>query len=162
MADTMDSVENAQDNPGVIAPPPLLYAGALVAGILLNLVFPVKFVPRWVGLIAGGLCILASNAFGPLAFREMRRAKTHVNPNRPVTSIVTSGPFRYTRNPIYVSFTLIYLGITLLANALWAMLLLPVVLIVMNFGVIEREERYLERKFGEQYMRYKQSVRRWI
>ena len=76
--------------------------------------------------------------------------------------MVTQGPFRYTRNPAYLSMTIIYTGISSLVNALWAILLLPVALLVIQRGVIEREERYLERKFGEEYIRYKAQVRRWI
>jgi len=76
--------------------------------------------------------------------------------------MVTEGPFHYSRNPAYLSMTMIYTGIASLANALWALLLLPVALLVMQRGVIEREERYLERKFGEEYLRYKAQVRRWV
>jgi protein-S-isoprenylcysteine O-methyltransferase Ste14 len=72
------------------------------------------------------------------------------------------GPFRHTRNPGYLSLTMIYAGLASLANALWAILLLPAALLVIQRGVIEREERYLERRFGEEYLRYKARVRRWI
>jgi protein-S-isoprenylcysteine O-methyltransferase Ste14 len=90
------------------------------------------------------------------------RAGTPTNPYKPSSGIVTEGPFRYTRNPAYLSMTTIYAGIAALARASWAFLLLPVALGVIRRGVIEREERYLERKFGEEYLRYKASVRRWI
>jgi protein-S-isoprenylcysteine O-methyltransferase Ste14 len=79
-----------------------------------------------------------------------------------VSNLVTDGPFRYTRNPAYLSMAMIYAGISSLANALWAMLLLPATLLVIQRGVIEREERYLERKFGDEYLRYKAGVRRWV
>ena len=92
----------------------------------------------------------------------MRHAGTLANPYKPVSRMVTDGPFRYTRNPAYLSMTMVYTGIASLANALWASLLLPVALLVIQRGVIEREERYLERKFGEEYLRYKAQVRRWI
>ena len=92
----------------------------------------------------------------------MRDAGTPANPYKPVSNVVTEGPFRYTRNPAYLSMAMIYTGIAALANALWAMLLLPGALLVIQRGVIEREERYLERKFGEEYLRYKARVRRWI
>jgi protein-S-isoprenylcysteine O-methyltransferase Ste14 len=92
----------------------------------------------------------------------MQNAHTNVNPTRPVTAIVTEGPFRFTRNPLYLGFTLFYTGVTLLVNSLWMVLLLPFVLFLMTFSVIEREERYLERKFGEQYLAYKRRVRRWL
>jgi protein-S-isoprenylcysteine O-methyltransferase Ste14 len=92
----------------------------------------------------------------------MRQADTPTNPYKPVEHIATEGPFRYTRNPGYLALAMIYTGIASFANALWAILLLPGALLVIQRGVIEREERYLERKFGEEYLRYKARVRRWI
>ena|SRR2546425_7495264 len=151
-----------QDNPGVIAPPPLIYAGTLAVGLLLNRAFPVKFLPRPIALILGIPCIMTAILLTWSAFQEMRRAHTNVNPRQPATALVTEGPFRYTRNPLYTSLTLMYTGIALIANALWALLLLPVTLLIINRTVIDREEQYLERKFGEQYLNYKARVRRWI
>ena len=92
----------------------------------------------------------------------MRRAGTSVNPTEPTTVLVMDGPFKFTRNPLYLSLALFYAGVATLVNALWAMLMLPIVLLVINRGVIGREERYLERKFGEQYIQYKERVRRWL
>jgi protein-S-isoprenylcysteine O-methyltransferase Ste14 len=151
-----------QDNPGIIAPPPLIYAGTLAVGLLLSRVFPTKFLPRLLRLSVGPLCIGTASLLARLAFGELRRANTTVNPTQPTTALVTEGPFRYTRNPLYMSLTLLYTGIALIANAVWAMALLPVALLIINRGVIDREEQYLERKFGRQYLSYKESVRRWI
>jgi protein-S-isoprenylcysteine O-methyltransferase Ste14 len=81
---------------------------------------------------------------------------------RPASGLVMDGPFRYSRNPAYVSFTMIYAGVASLKNSLWAILLLPVVLHIIRHHAIEREERYLERRFGEEYLRYKSQVRRWL
>jgi protein-S-isoprenylcysteine O-methyltransferase Ste14 len=92
----------------------------------------------------------------------MRRAQTNVDPYKPATAVVTRGPFRFTRNPLYLSMTLMYGGIATVANALPAALLLPIVLRLMWRGVIEREERYLERKFGDEYIEYKARTPRWI
>ena len=92
----------------------------------------------------------------------MRRAETNVDPRKPATTVVTGGPFRFTRNPLYLSMTLIYGGIAAVANALPAALLLPIVLHLMRRGVIEREERYLERKFGDEYIEYRVRTPRWI
>ncbi len=83
-------------------------------------------------------------------------------PWRPTTALVVGGPFRFTRNPMYLGTTLLYIGIAILAQALWALVLLPFVLMIVQRGVIEREERYLEGKFGADYLRYKQRVRRWL
>jgi protein-S-isoprenylcysteine O-methyltransferase Ste14 len=150
------------DNPGVIAPPPLIYAGPLAVGLLLNLKFPMRFLPHKVAAILGVTLIGVSVGLVSQTFQRMRRAGTNVDPYEPATVLVTDGPFKFTRNPLYLSLTLFYAGVAMLVNALWAMLLLLAVLFVVNRGVIEREERYLDRKFGEQYRQYKERVRRWI
>jgi protein-S-isoprenylcysteine O-methyltransferase Ste14 len=156
-----DAPENA-DNPGVIAPPPLIYAGALAIGLLANRRYRLAFLPRGLSRVLGWPLIAGGLAIGTLGFREMKRAGTNPDPRQPTTAIVTGGPYRFTRNPLYLGMTLIYVGITALANALPAALFLPIVLHVMRRGVIEREERYLERKFGDEYLDYKARARRWI
>jgi len=150
------------DNPGVIAPPPLIYAGTLIAGLLLNRLRPTGFLPRGLSRLLGCAMIFGGLGIGMLGLREMRRAGTNVDPYHPTTAIVDAGPYQFTRNPLYVGMTLLYGGFTVLANALPAALLLPVVLAIMRRGVIEREERYLERKFGAEYLSYKARVRRWV
>ena len=150
------------DKAGVIAPPPLIYLTALIFGLLLNRRFPAAFLPRRIArslgwpLLSGGALLLGWFEW------TMRHAGTPANPYKPVEHIVTEGPFHYTRNPAYLSMTMIYTAIATLANALWAIVLLPVALLVTQRGVIEREERYLEGKFGEEYLNYKARVRRWI
>ena len=146
----------------MIAPPPLIYAGALAAGLLANGLYPLAFVPRGLWRVLGLPLILGGLLIGFLGFRAMRQAETNVDPRQPTTAIVTEGPYRFTRNPLYLSMTLVYAGITALANALPAAVLLPIVLRIMRRGVIEREERYLERKFGDEYRAYQQQVRRWL
>jgi protein-S-isoprenylcysteine O-methyltransferase Ste14 len=157
-----DDARKTPDNPGVIAPPPLIYAGALAIGLLANRLYPIAFLPRGLSRVLGWPLIVGGPVVGSLGLREMKRADTNVDPREPTTAIVTGGPYRFTRNPLYLSMTLIYAGITALANALPAALLLPVVLHIMRRGVIEREESYLERKFGDEYLDYKARVRRWI
>ena len=151
-----------QDKAGVVAPPPLIYLGALVFGLLLNRRFPASFLPqrmaRGIGWPLLGAGVLLLGWFE----RALRQADTPASPYKPVERIATEGPFRYTRNPGYLAMAMIYAGIASLANALWAVLLLPVALVVIQRGVIEREERYLEAKFGEEYLSYKVQVRRWI
>ncbi|MEJ7814459.1 MAG: isoprenylcysteine carboxylmethyltransferase family protein [Rubrobacter sp.] len=156
-----DERDNA-DNPGVIAPPPLIYAGALVAGLLANRRYHIPFLPRPLARTLGWPLVACGLAIGLLGFREMRRAETNPDPRKPATTVVTEGPFRFTRNPLYLGMTMIYGGISALANALTAALLLPIVLRLMRRGVIEREERYLERKFGDVYLQYKVRAPRWI
>jgi len=150
------------DNPGVIAPPPLIYAGALLAGLILNRLLPTGFLPRDLSRLLGPAMIVGGLVIGLLGFREMRRAETNVDPYKPTTAIVDAGPYRFTRNPLYVGMTLMYCGISALFDALLPILMLPGVIAVMRKGVIEREERYLERKFGAEYLLYKARVRRWV
>ena len=151
-----------RDNAGAVAPPPLIYLGSLVLGLLLNRRLPTASLPRTTARAFGWPLLVGGISLMGWFERTMRRAGTPTNPYKPVSGIVTEGPFRYTRNPAYLSMTMIYAGISGLANALWAVLLLPLTLLVVQRGVIEREEGYLERKFGEEYLRYKEQVRRWI
>jgi protein-S-isoprenylcysteine O-methyltransferase Ste14 len=154
--------DSSHDTPGVITYPPLIYAAGLVIGYVLHRLWPMAWLPRGPHWIAGLVLIALGMipAFGALAV--MYRARTSVDPHRPTTALVTHGPFRYTRNPIYLAFTVVYLGAAALANGLMLLVPLPVVIAVMQRGVIEREERYLERKFGDSYRQYESRVRRWI
>jgi protein-S-isoprenylcysteine O-methyltransferase Ste14 len=151
-----------QDKAGAVAPPPLIYLGTLVLGLLLNRRFPTALLPRSIArglgwpLLSAGVLLLGWFEW------TIRHAGTTDSPYEPVSHLVTGGPFHYTRNPAYLSLTMIYAAIATLANALWAIVLLPVALLVIQRGVIEREERYLEGKFGEEYLNYKARVRRWI
>jgi protein-S-isoprenylcysteine O-methyltransferase Ste14 len=154
--------DDERDNAGIVAPPPLIYLTPLVLGLLLNRKFPVSFLPRRIACIFGWPFLGGGVLFMGWFEWAMRHAGTPPNPYKSVSHVVTEGPFRYTRNPGYLSMTMIYAGIAGLVNALWAILLLPVALFVIRRGVIEREERYLEGKFGEEYLRYKARVRRWI
>ena len=92
----------------------------------------------------------------------MHAAGTNISPLRPTTSVVTTGPFRFSRNPLYVALTLLYLGLTLAFNTWWGIVVLIPLLIIMHYGVVLREERYLEQKFGETYRQYRSQVRRYL
>jgi len=154
--------EQPHDVAGVIAPPPLIYAGGIAVGLLLNRMLPLPWLPRAINRPLG-LALAAVGAVPAVwALIEMLRAGTNPVPEVPTTALVTDGPYRWTRNPMYLSFTVISAGIAAWANALWVLLALPAVLFVMVRGVIEREERYLERKFGDDYRAYKGRVRRWL
>jgi protein-S-isoprenylcysteine O-methyltransferase Ste14 len=151
-----------QDTPGVIAPPPLIYLTALVIGLSLSYLAPTPFLPRSLAYGLGAVLILIGAWIILSARRMMLRAGTAIRPTIPTTALVITGPFRFTRNPLYVGATLIYVGIAVAGRSLWALALLLVVLAVMQRGVIDREEHYLERRFGADYVRYKERVRRWI
>jgi protein-S-isoprenylcysteine O-methyltransferase Ste14 len=161
----MDSIPMARSNkdrPGVIAPPPLIYAAGFVAGLFFNKIFPLQ-IPFGALTAVLGLCLIGTGVLLAAAgFRTMIRVGTHIDPFKPTTALATDGPFRFTRNPLYLSLTLLYGGIALFVNLPWAVLFLPIVILIMCRGVIDREERYLEQKFGEDYLRYKRSVRRWF
>lgn len=154
--------DEGRDNAGVVAPPPLIYLVPLLASLLLNRRTRATFLPdgatRLVGLplVVGGLSLAA------WFFRTLRGAGTPVDPSEPVRALVTDGPYRYSRNPGYLSMAVIYAGVSSVANSLPSILLLPVALVAIRRGVIDREERYLERLFGEEYLAYKARVRRWL
>ena len=150
-----------RDTAGIVAPPPLIYLGALGVGYYFSRIYPLDLMLTaakmlgWPLIALGVLCVV-------WAFHAMGRANTPVDPYQLTTALVTTGPYGFSRNPLYVALTLFYVGSALLLNAPWAILLLPLVLIVMVRGVITREERYLERKFVAAYREYKAHVRRWI
>ena len=154
--------DDDKDLPGVIAPPPFIYLAFLLVGLGLNYIWPVAVVldevqyPAGFALIALGVVIMTA------AVLQFRKAGTSHETRTPTTALVTSGLFQASRNPIYLSLSLIYAGIGVAADNLWTLGLLIPALAVIRYGVISREERYLERKFGEEYRRYKASVRRWL
>jgi len=150
-----------KDVPGVIARPPLIYLTAIIAAYVLGWVWvppplPVRLEPVGWGLIAGALALML------WAGQEFRKAGTSFHPTEPDTAVIATGPYRFTRNPLYIGLTLITVGVALLKNHAWVLVLLAPTLFVMHHGVILREERYLERKFGAAYTDYKAKVRRWI
>jgi len=144
------------------APAPVIFVAVLLVGVLLSLAFPVIFFPRVMTLLVGAACFLLPFVLGSAALRAMRRARTSVNPYRPTTVLLTGGAFRLSRNPMYLGMVVSYVGLALLFNSLWAIVLLPLALVVVHFTVIKREEGYLEQKFGEEYRAYKARVRRWL
>jgi protein-S-isoprenylcysteine O-methyltransferase Ste14 len=154
--------DNRKDNPGVIAPPPLIYIGTFLLSLLLHRSIPLPFIAGRIKTLFGGILIGSAGSIGTICLLKMRELGTHVEPTQPTTALVTTGPYRYTRNPIYLSLTLFYTGMAMLFNTLWALLLLPVALLIMKRGVIEREEAYLTKKFGKEYLAYKDKVRRWL
>jgi protein-S-isoprenylcysteine O-methyltransferase Ste14 len=155
-------VSDAQDNPAIRVPPPLIYLLPLLLGMLLDRRSHIPFLPRGVGRIIGWLLVSGGVALSEWLIRTMREVDAPIRTDKPVPRLTTDGPFRYTRNPGYLSLAMIYAGIAFNRNVLWAILLLPAVVFVIQREVIGREERYLERTFGEEYLDYKTSVRRWL
>ena len=159
---TNNTNKASTDSPGVIVFPPALLLGTLLLSIVLNLVCPLHF-PRMAWMkVAGGLLFLLGGFLLGWGRRTMVRAGTNVPPHKPTLAIVTDGPFRFTRNPLYVGGTAAYLGLGLGFNLVWALILAAPMLFLLSWGIIGREERYLEKKFGETYLAYKARVRRWL
>lgn len=154
--------KDRSDTPGVILPPPIIYMAFLLFGIAIHRLFPLNLTLTETIKFASTLSILLSLTFVFWSFITMRRLGTSVNPYEATQVIATEGPFRYSRNPIYTATIGLYIGISLLLGTLWPIALLPLLLWIMNWGVISREEKYLEAKFGASYLAYKSKVRRWL
>jgi protein-S-isoprenylcysteine O-methyltransferase Ste14 len=150
------------DTAGVVAPPPLIYLAGLGVGFALEALLPGSSVPAAVQWGLGGVLVVAGVALLLSFNTAFSRRGTAVEPWKPTTAIVTTGPYRISRNPAYLGMALVYAGVALMSDALWVLAPLPVVLAVVDRGVIAREERYLERKFGQEYVDYKSRVRRWL
>lgn len=157
-------MKTVTDGPGVRFPPPLVYVAGLALGIavgrFLNLP-DLGFRPNIRNLL-GGVIVLAGLVVSFASAGLFLRRGTAIIPYKPATSLVTSGIYRWTRNPMYVSLALIYAGLAVLLNSLPALVLLPLVLATIQLQVIAREEAYLERAFGDDYLVYKNRVRPWI
>lgn len=147
--------------PGVLAPPPLIYSGTLAAAWLFDTETPWGIFRQDASLL-GVILLAIGGLLAASAILTMRRAGAAVSPYKTSRVLVTKGPFRLSRNPIYLALTLAYLGLALLLNTAWALLLLPILIGVMVVGVILREERYLLLRFGGEYLKYKFKVRRWF
>ncbi len=151
-----------KDTAGVIAPPPVIYLAFLSIGFGADALWPAALLPQGPRYAAAAAAIALGLALGFSAFRQFRRHNTPIKPHEPSTALITAGPYRYSRNPIYLALSLVYAGIGIAADGPWILALLVPLLIVMHYGVIIREERYLERKFPDAYRRYKATVRRWL
>ncbi len=150
-----------KDVAGIIAFPPLIYGAPLLAGLVVDRLISAKRLPRPLQPLSVGFLAAAASLLVP-AVREFRKAQTAVDPFEETTALIQSGPFEYTRNPLYLALTLLYVGIALGSRARFPLRLLPAILWIVNTGVIEREERYLERKFGDAYKAYRDRVPRWL
>jgi len=156
------SEDKKKDRPGVIAPPPVIYAVVFGLGALLQRLAPLGLPDALPWNIIGAVLVALAILIATSGIITMKRAKTHIDVYKPATAIVSSGPFRFSRNPLYLSLTMLYLGIALAKLMLWPALVLPIALIIMHTGVVSREERYLTEKFGDEYLQYKAKVRRWL
>lgn len=142
--------------------PPLVYLGAIILGLVVHALWPVHLVPRSLGTPVGAILMLIAVALFLSAVHTFRAAGTPIPGNRPATTIVRTGPYRFSRNPIYLAFSLLQLGLAFWVNSLGLLMTLIPAVALMSSVVIPREERYLEARFPSEYLPYKISVRRWL
>jgi protein-S-isoprenylcysteine O-methyltransferase Ste14 len=145
--------------------PPFLFLGALAIGCLLSLILPIGpglGRPNTLALLVGLAFVLIGVVLAVLSVRGFHLAGTSVVPGEPSTALVVTGPYALTRNPIYIGFVVAYFGLAIVLTSAWMLLLLIPVLVILQRGVVEREEAYLEGKFGEAYRKYQARVPRWL
>jgi protein-S-isoprenylcysteine O-methyltransferase Ste14 len=150
------------DHSNVVVFPPVIPATGMLLGVLLTkLASPSLQFPTAVRGFGAALVCIGAAGFAWMVI-TMKRARTPIHNTKTPTTLVETGPFRHTRNPMYLFGSTAYAGATLLAVLPWSLALLPIVFMTTHFGVVLREEAYLERKFGDGYRAYKQRVPRWI
>jgi protein-S-isoprenylcysteine O-methyltransferase Ste14 len=159
--DAVASASRAETS-GVAFPPPLLYIAGFLAGVGLELAFPVGRPPLGVTVVGVLIGAVGWLLLDGAATRLFARAKTNMAPFKPSTVLVTEGPYRFTRNPMYVGMAFLYLALAFAIGLVWPLAVLPFVLLAVDRLVISREEPYLERTFGEDYRAYRARVRRWL
>jgi protein-S-isoprenylcysteine O-methyltransferase Ste14 len=139
-----------------------VYTFAIITGALLQRARPLPLLPTALAAPLGAALVVLAVVLFVSSVAKFRAADTPVPARKPTTAIVRTGPYRFSRNPIYLAFSLLQLGIALWANSLWLLLTLVVAVALVHYVVIRREEQYLERRFGDEYLAYKASVRRWL
>ena len=142
--------------------PPLVYGAAIVTGLLLEFGWPLPFLPGLLAALLGSVFVVVAVVVFFYSIRTFQTAGTPVPGNKPTTVIVRTGPYRFSRNPIYVAFSILELGIACWVNSVWLIATLIAAVALMASVVIPKEEWYLERRFGADYLEYKRSVRRWL
>ncbi|TCL74859.1 isoprenylcysteine carboxylmethyltransferase family protein [Rhizobium sp. BK251] len=158
-----EATGNLRDSSAAVVRPPFAWVIAVIAGLVLDRLHPLPFVPAglptsWLG----GVVFLAGLGLLVWAATTLRRAGTQIQTTQPTATIVDNGPYRFTRNPIYIGMFLGLTGLALAFDSLWLIVLLVPFYLVIRYGVVAREEAYLERKFGGVYLAYKARVRRWL
>ena len=154
---------NDTDTAQIMVRPPLVWVLAAVAGLALDWLVPLRFLPAALpARTIGAIVFLAALALFVFAIVTVSRAGTTVRTNLPTTRIVAHGPYRFTRNPIYLAMMLGLIGLAIAFDDLWLLMLLIPFFLVIRYGVVAREEAYLTRRFGEDYVAYCARVRRWL
>ena len=153
-----------EDNPGVYIPPPLIYAGIFMAAVFLQKRFAidVSVFRKPLTQVTGVIFLLAALFFMVRSLWQFIQTRNTIIPIKPASSLNTTGIFHITRNPMYLGLILLYLSLTCLIGNWWNIILLPLLLLIVQQYVIKREEKYLARRFGQDYDDYRHAVRRWI
>ena len=152
-----------RDAPDIVILPPVLVGGTMIVGLIVHyLIWPVSILPMLLSRTLGVVVFVSSGVLAHLAHRAMQRVGTNVFPTQPTLALATDGPFRFTRNPLYVAAIGVYLGVTLWVNSLVMLVLIIPMTLVLHWGIVLREERYLSAKFGDGYDAYQTRVRRWL
>ena len=157
-------MENKIDNPGVHIPPPMIYLAFFLIALLLQRKWPLdfSFFKTTLSKIIGALFILISLSFSITALAKFFKSKNTVITHKPATSLQTTGIYTISRNPMYISLSLLYAGLSLLLGNWWNFIVLPIIILIIQQYVIKNEEKYLKRKFGQAYEDYCSKVRRWL
>jgi protein-S-isoprenylcysteine O-methyltransferase Ste14 len=151
------------DRSNAVIRPPIAWALAFATGLAINWLYPLRWVPAtWPNVWIGIIIFAAGFALAIWAIVTFRRAGTRVETTKSTMTIVTDGPYRFTRNPIYLGMSLGQTDLAVAFDNLWILVMLIPFYLVLRYGVVAREEAYLERKFGEVYLDYKSRVRRWL
>lgn len=156
--------DQTKGNPGVIVFPPLILLAVVVLGIVLDYLLPLGWLdglPRILRFVLGLALLLFGLSFPIRARRAFEAAGTNIRPDQPTTAIVTTGLFAHARNPVYLGGLIALLGLALMTGSTWMAILIVPAFLVLHYGVVLREERYLEQKFGAPYLAYKRSVPRY-
>ena len=157
-------MENKKDSPGVYIPPPLLYVATFLLAVLIQRLFPIdkNIFYNTSAKIVGTIIIIAGLFFNFPALRQFFKTKNTLITIKPANSLQTTGIYSVSRNPMYISLLLIYTGLSFLKGNWWNFIMLPLLFLVVQEYIIKREEKYLERNFGQEYLNYKSIVRRWL
>jgi protein-S-isoprenylcysteine O-methyltransferase Ste14 len=155
-------MNSKDDHAHVVVNPFVIYVGLGLCAVLLQKIIPLPVLSHPSIPMIGVFIMIISFISGLPAVLNMIAAKTTANPHRPTTRLVLSGPYRVSRNPMYIGLTILYAGLMIYLRSVWGIILLPVVIWLITIWVVVPEEKYLERKFGAEYLSYKSTVRRWI
>lgn len=164
MSEQAAETDHPTDHPDVVIFPPILLMAVVALGVILDWFVPLGFMTRLPGIprILAGAALILFGLSMPLSVRKtFTDAGTNIRPDLPTKALVTTGLFAHARNPVYLGGTLALIGVGLLLASDWIFILLIPALLVIHFGVVKREERYLEQKFGAAYLAYKASVPRY-